>query len=152
MKKKTLKNFTYEGLGFPIKLQNVTMVLVDGKWHPKIDVRKIADNAICDLAFQKERLTGNQVKFIRTYFEMSLRDFAKEVVNESHTAVAKWEKCKDKATNMDTNIEFMLRLYVHDRVSINTKKEQHLFYEKYTEIRNMSLTEKTPTPISVKAS
>lgn len=151
MKKKTVKNYTYEGLGFPIKLQNVVMLFIDGEWHPKLDVRKIADNAIKELPFQKERLTGNQVKFIRTYFEMSLRAFANQVVNESHTAVAKWEKLGSKTTNMDINIEIMLRLYVHEQVSIQTKKQQQLFYENYLTLREMSFSEKSPSPLLLKA-
>ncbi|MDD4972707.1 MAG: hypothetical protein PHY93_00070 [Bacteriovorax sp.] len=37
--------------------------------HPKIDVRKVVEAVIKELPFQKERLTGDQIKFILTYFE-----------------------------------------------------------------------------------
>ncbi len=151
MKKKVLKNYNYEGLGFPIKLQNVTMYLIDGQWSPKIDVRKIADNAIKELPSQKERLTGNQIKFIRTYLEMSLRDFASKVVKESHTAVAKWEKFENKATNMDVNIEMMLRLYIDEQVSVKTKKQQQQFFETYLALREMSFSLNEPAPLLMKA-
>lgn len=151
MRKKTLKSYIYEGLGFPVKLQNVTMLFIDDEWCPKIDVRKIADSVIKELPFQTERLTGNQIKFIRTYFEMSLRDFAANVVNESHTAVAKWEKCSGQSTRMDINIEVMLRLYVYEQVAITTKKEQQAFFDKYVTLRDMDFTVKTPVPILMEA-
>ena len=120
MNKKIVKNYIYNGLGFPVELHDVEMVLVNGEMHPKIDVRKTADLVIKSLVSQKSRLTGNQIKFIRTYFSMSLREFAK-VVNESHMAVKKWEDFKDEPTRMDQNIEIMLRLHIYDHVVIKVK-------------------------------
>jgi DNA-binding transcriptional regulator YiaG len=151
MKTKTLKYFTYDGLGFPIKLQNVTMLLVDGEWSPKIDVRKVAENAIRELPYQKERLSGNQIKFIRTYFEMSLREFASQVVNESHNAVAKWEKFGIESTNMDENIESMLRLYIIDKVSTKSKRQAQDFLNSFRQIRAMNFLKKSPTPLLMDA-
>lgn len=72
MKSKVVKSFTYSGLGFPVELQQVKMLMIDGEWHPKIDVRKIADSVLKSLIFEKEPLTENQIKFIRTYFSISL--------------------------------------------------------------------------------
>src|ERR1700722_1945373 len=112
MKSKMVEKYIYNGFGFPIELENVQVIMLRGEWHPKLDVRKIADLTIEKLASQRERLTGNHVKFIREYFSMSLREFAKEVVNESHTAVSKWEKAGKKATHMDINIEKIIRLYI----------------------------------------
>jgi len=131
--KKIVKKYKYTGLGFPIELHNVEMIKYEGEFHPKINVRKIADATIKLLVSQESRLTGNQIKFIRSYFSMSLRDFAK-VVNESHTAVKKWEDHLDEVTNMDLNIEIMLRLYIYDQVvtKIETKKIE--FYNRYVEL------------------
>lgn len=136
MKKKIAKNYTYEGLGFPLKLTNVELVFIDNEWHPKIDVRKVANDTIKKLAAQKTRLTGNQVRFIRSYFAMSLRQFAKKVVNESHMAVSKWEKYGDEPTHMDDNIEVMLRLYIYEKTSMKTTTQKSKFFDKYLELRN----------------
>ncbi len=133
MNKKIVKNYTYTGLGFPIELHNVEMVKIEGEYHPKIDVRKIADLAIKSLVTQESRLTGNQIRFIRSYFSMSLRDFAK-VVNESHAAVKKWEDFSNETTNMDKNIEIMLRLYIYDQVVIKTERKKIEFYNRYVEL------------------
>lgn len=144
MKKKTLKKFIYKGLGFPIELHNVDFLKFDGEWHPKIDVRKIADSVIKELSFQKERLTGNQIRFIRTYFEMSLRDFGKLVVHESHMAVSKWEQFKNKPTNMDINIEVMLKLYIYEKTCIKNISQTKRFFENYIIIRKIDFTRNSP--------
>lgn len=137
MKNKILKNFTYNGLGFPIKLHNVEMAMIEGELHPKIDVKEISESAIKSLVRQENRLTGNQIKFIRTYFSMSLREFSK-VVNESHMAVKKWEDFGNKPTNMDLNIEILLRLHIHNQVAaVKTNKDKIEFYDQYTALTTL---------------
>lgn len=136
---KIVKKYSYHGLGFPIELHNVEMVKFENEYHPKIDVKAVADNAIHSLVLQKTRLTGNQIKFIRTYFAMSLREFAK-VVNESHMAIKKWENFKAEPTNMDKNIEIMLRLYIYENIVMKIKsnnKNKIEFYHQFVTIREI---------------
>ena len=144
MKTKIIKKYTYEGLGFPIELTNVEMVYISGEYHAKIDVRTIAEQVMRLLPFQEERLTGSQIKFIRSYFAMSLRKFAKEVVKESHMAVAKWEKFGHHPTNMDVNTEIMLRLYIFETICVKTAKEKKLFFDNYQLIKDTPLLRKLP--------
>src|SRR5690242_12655394 len=122
MHKKIIKNYTYTGLGFPIILHDIEMVKFEREFHPKIDDKKVADFAIKSLVTQKSRLTGHQIRFIRSYFSLSLRNFAK-IVNESHMAVKKWEDYLDNPTSMDLNIEIMLRLYIYDQVIKSDRKK-----------------------------
>ena len=137
MNKKVVVNYIYNGLGFPVELHNVEMVMFNGELHPKIDVKKISNVVIKSLVAQKKRLSGNQIKFIRTYFSMSLREFAK-VVNESHMAVKKWEDFGDEPTNMDRNIEIMLRLHIYDNVTIQKNKNVKMeFYNKFLALTEM---------------
>ena len=139
MNKKIVKKYIYNGFGFPVELHNIEMMKLEGKFHPNINVRKIAEVVIKSLISQKSRLTGNQIKFIRAYFSMSLREFAK-VVNESHMAVKKWEDFQDETTNMDRNIEIMLRLHIYDRVVIKSKdnkNEKVEFYNKFVSLKEM---------------
>ncbi len=135
MKTKLRKEYDYEGLGFPIRLCNVEMVKIQNEWHPKIDIRKVADLAIKKLVVQKDRFTGNQVRFIRKYFSMSLRDFAETVVRESHTAVAKWEKSGNEITSMDINIEKIIRLYIYQKIM---KPKKIKFYDDLLELDYIS--------------
>ncbi|MBA2656613.1 MAG: hypothetical protein H0U70_06455 [Tatlockia sp.] len=131
MKTKIVKNFVYEGLGFPVELSRVEMYFIEDDWHPKIDVQKIANDVIEKLALQDTRLTGNQVKFIRSYYSMPLREFGDKVVHESHMAVSKWEKKADSPTNMNANTEHELRLYIIEKMLSKSKKSQSKFYELY---------------------
>jgi DNA-binding transcriptional regulator YiaG len=149
MQHKTLDSYTYTGLGFPIFLQQTELVKIDGEWQAKINVRKIADQAIKILATQTERLTGNQVKFIRGYFEMSLRQFAKQVVRESHAAVNKWESFADEVTNMDSNIEIMLRLYIIEQIEAKTIKQKNSFYGKYLQLKNICFSSKKTSQLNI---
>ena len=148
MKTKIVPVFLYEGLGFPIELEHVEMVNIEGEWHPKTDVRYIADEVIKKLATQEERLTGNQVKFIRFYFSMPLREFGDKVVHESHAAVNKWEKRGNEITNMNENTEQVLRLYIIEKTQTKTKTDQANFYNNFKRSRVFTNTErKKPRPI-----
>lgn len=133
MNKKILKNYSYLGFGFPVELHDVEMIKIEGKWVPKLDLRKISHAVVKSLVLQKTKLTGNQIRFIRSYFSMSLRDFSK-VVNESHAAVKKWEDFLDAPTSMDINIEVMLRLYLYKRTMEKTGLKKQGFYERYLKL------------------
>lgn len=131
MNAKKVKNYSYEGFGIPIELDEVEMIFIDGDWCPKIDLQKLADEVIAKIAIQQSRLTGSQVKFIRSYYSMSLRDFAEKVVHESHMAVSKWEKKGDLTTNMNTNTEHELRLYIIENIHKTNRESKSKFYDVY---------------------
>lgn len=127
MKTKIEKNYCYTGLGFPIELEQVEMVLIGTEWHPKIDVRKVAEMAIKQLATKESPLTGDEVRFIRAHFGMSLRDFADNVVHETHPAVKKWEDKKEQPTKMNPNTEFVIRHYIIENTSTQSEKKSKYF-------------------------
>ena len=131
MQTKIEQIFLYEGLGFPIELENVEMINLSGEWLPKIDVHQVADEAIKKLATQESRLTGNQIKFIRSYFSMPLREFGEKVVHETHTAVSKWEKKGNDITSMNENTEQVLRLFIIEQTQTQTKNQQADFYKNF---------------------
>ncbi len=153
MKSKTVKNFHYEGLGFPIELEDVEMVNINGEWAPKIDIQRIADEAIKKLAIQETRLTGNQVKFIRSYFSMPLREFSKKVLHTTHSAVNKWEKAGDDVTKMNENTEQVLRLFIIEQTQAKTKNQQADFYEHFMESKRFynakNVGQKEPQPLLI---
>ena len=39
---KIVEKYTYNGLGYPIQLENVRFYLYDGEWLPIIDVNRVA--------------------------------------------------------------------------------------------------------------
>lgn len=137
MKTKIQEKFIYEGLGFPVELNHVEMIKIGKEWAPRIDVEKIAKDVLKKLPTQETRLTGAQIRFIRESFGMSLRDFAKKVVHQSHMAVSKWEKFSDDPTNMDSATEVVLRLYVFHEVVVKKPNQEKKFFRAYETISSM---------------
>jgi hypothetical protein len=56
--------------------------------------------------------------------------------------VNKWEKFGGKVTNMDINIEKILRLYIHEKIGMKTHAQKHNFYKKYLELSQLSASNK----------
>ncbi len=137
MESKIQDKYIYEGLGFPVELNHVEMIKIGKEWAPKIDVRKIAKDVLKELPTQETRLTGAQIRFVRESLGMSLRDFAKKVVHQSHMAVSKWEKFGDEPTNMDAATEVVLRLYVFHEATIKKPKQEKKFFQAYETISSM---------------
>ncbi|MBK2270207.1 helix-turn-helix transcriptional regulator [Francisella philomiragia] len=119
LEEKVVKEYVYTGMIFPVTLKNVKMVKYSNEWCPIIDDIAIANEWIKKIGESKDRITGNQLKFIRSYFKMSLRQFS-EVVNESHTAIAKWEKSGNEVAKMDLNIEKIIKMYICREVMKDT--------------------------------
>jgi hypothetical protein len=87
------------------------MVKVRGVWTPKINYNEFAHVVLRVLAHKESRLTGNEIRFIRTYFKMTLQKFAKRFC-VTHVAVLKWEKVKNQPTAMNWTTEKDIRLFV----------------------------------------
>lgn len=147
MKKTTHKHYKYEGFGFPVDLADVEMLYIENDWHPKIDIQKLSDGVIKELAIQETRLTGNQVRFIRSYFSMTLREFSQKVVHESHSAVQKWEKKENSPTHMNTNTEHELRLYIIEEIHKRSQSPKSKFYDIYLATKKFFGSDRNSTSI-----
>ncbi len=147
MKTKIETNYHYTGLGFPIILKQVEMVLLGNEWHPKIDVRNVASIVITMLATKEVPFTGNEVRFIRTHFGMSLRKFADTVVHETHVAVKKWEDKGDELTNMNPNTEFVIRNYIIEETSTKSEKKAR-YYGRTVQAKKFYTTKNRKTLIA----
>lgn len=115
MERKIEAKFVDEGFGFPVTLLNVHMVKVRGTWTPELNYKMLAETVLIALAQKPARLTGAEIKFIRTHFEMTLKDFA-ERLGVSHPAVLKWEAAKKKSTTMNWSTEKDIRLFAVSRL------------------------------------
>lgn len=128
MEKKRAKKFRYEGLGFPIILLDVPMIKVRDIWTPAIDfneLQKVVLVELCDMSFP---LSGNQVHFIRTYFEMTLDAFGKHF-GVTHVAVINWEKTKNKLAKINPSLELLIRLFILEKLKINNQIFRDIFRE-----------------------
>lgn len=119
MKEKKQNQFLYDGLGFPIILLNVTMIKIMGAWTPKINYNKLQKAVLFALAHKPATLTGNELRFIRQYFELSMEEFGK-ILGVSHAAVSKWEKKGNENAHVDINTERFIRLFIVDKLKIGS--------------------------------
>lgn len=107
-----IKNYRFEGFGFPVIFDELPAVKVRGELVPDVDFDKYAKPLIEHIcARQDVPLSGNQVKFIRNYFGMSLREFAK-MLNVTHQSVMRWESRKQSAAQIDVNTEIVVRIII----------------------------------------
>ena len=110
--KKIQKTFNDLGFGFPIQVINAPMIKIRGKWVLDLNFEKYEKAVLLALSQKPSRLTGNEIKFIRNHFEMTLKDFSKRFGNLAHSAVIKWEKFGDDPTNMNWACEKDIRLFI----------------------------------------
>ncbi len=145
---KTKKNYAYNGLGFPIILEEATLKKVRNEWLLKIDVLKLAEAVFKVLPSKPTGLTGDEIRFMRTHLDLSKRKFA-EHLNVSHTAVNKWEQSEDKKAHIDPLTEIALRSFI--KLQGNDDKNFSSFYRGIMdEAKNFTKkTENEPMKIAI---
>lgn len=141
MEKRIVAQHIDKGFGFPVILENVPMVKVRGEWTPHINYNNLAREVLRSLIDLDGRLTGNQVKFIRLHFEMTLQIFAARFA-VSHPAVMKWERAKDKPTGMNWGTEKDIRLFIAKALDGAADDFLELYgqLETVTELKSAKLT------------
>lgn len=142
METKKAKRFLYEGLGFPIVLVNVSLVKKRGVWTPAIDYNKLQKEALLALTHKPIALTGSEVHFIRTYFEMTLESFGKQF-GVTHVAVLTWEKTNNKPAKINPTTELCIRLSILEKLDMNNQVFREAFRE--FDIAGIAKTYKTPS-------
>lgn len=128
METKIQKEFIDTGFGFPIRLINVPMVKVRGLWTPKLDYNELTQVVLRAMAHKGSRLTGAEIKFIRTHFEMTLQEFANRFC-VTHVAVLKWERAKNQSTTMTWSTEKDIRLFVLSKITVKSQEFVDLYDE-----------------------
>lgn len=141
MKIKILDKYVYEGLGFPVTLLNVPMVEVMGTWAPNIDYNKFQKAMVLLLAHKPVPITGNEIRFIRQYFEMSMEAFG-QLFGVSHAAVSKWEGKGDKATSAEISTEKLIRLFILYKLNVNNRKFRNGYKDVFFDVSLEHSTEK----------
>jgi len=109
------KEFIYEGLGFPIILKNVPMIQLRGTWTPDIDLNVLQKVVLLSLAHHPSDLTGNQIRYIRNWLGLTLKEFG-ELLGVTHPSVIKWEKMGNKITKINLSLQRDIRLLLLDKL------------------------------------
>lgn len=128
MKKKKIKKLVYKGLGFPVILKNVPFIKIHGEMVPDIDFNDLQKVVLLNLCYKSAPLTGNEIKFIRKYFEMTLTEFGKNF-GCSHVAVLKWEKHDNNFAKIEPTTDVYIRLFILSRLNCKSKAFKQLYDE-----------------------
>lgn len=118
------KEFKYEGLGFPIILLGVETEVHKGEEIPIVNHRKLEEIVFEKLTMTPQRLTGNQLEWVRGFMGLSQTELAKRLAFNSHASVSSWEGKLDDVTGMDPRTEYCLRLEMC--LFLNAKPEELL--------------------------
>ena len=137
--------FVDEGFGFPVHLLNVPMIKVRGQWTPQINYAELSSAVMQALPLKAARLTGNEIRFIRQSFGMTLNDFA-ATFYVKHSAVIKWQKAENEPTKKNWATEKDIRLFILSQ----TGAEESL-PEAYQKLRSEAPQVKRNTKIDIKS-
>ncbi len=128
MEIKKVKRYIYEGLGFPVILVNVVLVNKRGIWTPSIDYNKLQKEVLLALTHKPTALTGNEIHFIRAYFEMTLESLGKHF-GVTHVAVLNWEKMNERPAHINPATELCIRLFILEKLKISNQIFRETFRE-----------------------
>jgi hypothetical protein len=111
-----MANVTYTELGFPITLVNPPMVTIRGEILPDVSPRDVANAVFLQLIHSHQRLTGDQVRFIRKHMRLRQADLAEVLHMANHSVVSQWESREGESSGMEYNTEVVLRLWMAGKV------------------------------------
>ncbi len=100
---------TYTALGFPILIENPTYIDFEGEKVLDVNPLQIEDAMFRALIAKSARLTGAEVRFMRTYMELTQKTFGESLLVDAST-VSKWEALGQKFTGMPAQTEMILRM------------------------------------------
>lgn len=106
------KKILWEGLGFPVKLIGFKTKIRNGELVPDVNMKDIQEIAFRSLISKHGRLTGCELKFIRTYLQLTQIEFTKAINASDRSSFSQWENKLDDITGMDINTEIMIRLFM----------------------------------------
>lgn len=138
-KNKIQKTYIDYGFGFPVQIINAPLLQVRGAWCLDLNFEKYERAVLMALAFKAGRLTGNEIKFVRNYYQMNLKNFGERFGNVAHSAVIKWEKFSDSPTNMNWACEKDIRLHIISEIKPQSLAKLYFELEKIASARNSKI-------------
>jgi transcriptional regulator with XRE-family HTH domain len=120
MQKKIKKKHIDYSCGFPVVLLNVPMVKIHDDWVLDINYDDLAKTVLLFLSKKPLPLTGNEIRFIRYYFGITMREFAHRL-GVKHPAIVKWEEKMDQFATVTWGIEKDIRLFILDKLCRSNK-------------------------------
>ncbi len=147
MSKTKKETIIYNGLGFPIRLVDVTMKKMFGDWVIDIDMTELQLVVLRALVYKPVRLSKEELKFIRHFLTMTTTEFGK-IFGVRHSAVVQWE---NGTRNLSPSIELCIRLYVFNNLHVKDKEFRSLYNKISIEQLSKKPEEELP-PLEIDAS
>lgn len=98
--KELVPEYTYNELGFPIVLHDVTIVEDRGYEYPLINHNAVILQTAYSLVTEHQGLDGARLKFIRRFMSKSLDQFTEVIGGISKSTLHNWEKEKTKVCEL----------------------------------------------------
>ncbi len=111
----------YTGLGFPVVIVNPKFRLFEGEQILDVNPKALMEAVFALIPEKKGRITGAEVRFIRSYLNLTQEAFGK-MIGVDHSSIAKWEAKKQLVTGMEIQVEFLLRA----RCRLYNNKKAHI--------------------------
>lgn len=109
MERQVVENYETRALGFTIIIKRVELEKFRDEWVPRINWDVLQHVALWALAHKPAPLSGNEVRFVRTYMNKTLQEFAALCEVSAHQTVMNWESKGDAPTGMTRSTEIVLR-------------------------------------------
>lgn len=144
-----IKNYLWNGFGFPVIFEELPAIKLRGEQVPDIDFSKVAPDLIKFICSEQELpLSGNQIKFFRHALNFSMRDFAK-LIGVTHQSLMRWENRKNHPAKIEAHIEIVLRILMLKRFDGNKNEILEATNQVESVGRLKSATYKKFTPVRV---
>lgn len=112
---KISKTYTFKGFGFDILLKDVVIKSVDGEEYPDINMNELKADTAKALLTSKQRLTGLQLKFLRSYLKMSFDDISAKIHIPAST-LRSWENKGADFTGLSLDQEKAFRILAINQI------------------------------------
>ena len=112
---KVIDTYTFKGFGFDVLLKNVIVKKIDGDDYPDINMNEVKLLTAKALLRSHQSLTGNQMKFLRTFLHMSFDEVSKIILIASST-LRSWENKGKEFTGLSLEQEKAFRIMAINKI------------------------------------
>lgn len=144
---KILSKYIFTGFGFDVLLKDIVIKKVDGEEYPDININELKLKTAKALLVMPVKMTGHQIKFLRTFLKLSYDDLSRKIDVPAST-LRSWEKKGHETSGFSVEHEKLFRNYaIHSLFEIErSKMEKELILTKF-----FSEPQKNPGALDVAA-
>lgn len=128
-KKGIKKNFLYNGLGFPVIIDEVEFSILDGEEYFHIEFDKLKFCFLTMIMVDPEvEFVGGMLKFVRQSLEFSMEEMAVELGVKAKTTILKMEEKHEERIKLTPFQKFKIKSAIKDHLDkiMSTKIERVL--------------------------